>query len=456
MIYDGLTRCVPGGSVEPALAERVDVSWNKKVYTFHLREAYWTDGKPITARDFETSWKEILSPPSSSAFLFYPIKNAELCAKGQTSIDEVGIQALDDRTLRVELERPTPYFYSLTAFPSFLPVPSHAPDDPKVCSGPFRIEKMVHNSEIVLKKNYCYWNRPEVFLDEVHISIVHDEMTALQMFERGDLDWLGGSISPLPPDALAKIKDRIQFVPCAATTLCTFNTKTFPFNNVHLRKAFSYAIDREEIVGQITQGGETPATSILPPSFSRQSFPLSNPEAARKEFELAMLELQMKPHELDSLILYFKPSQIEKRLAQAVQRQWKDVLGIHIQLGLLDVKSHAQRLQSRDYQIALAAWIAQFDDPISLLERFKDEKNLKNYPGWLNPEYARLIDEAGSSNEREALFEQAEALFANEMPLTPIYHWSSPALASPCIESIPTTPSGGILFERFKLTSCKK
>lgn len=455
MIYEGLTRCLPGNAVEPALAERIEISEDQTIYTFHLRKAHWSDGKPITAIDFERSWKQILNPPSSSAFLFYPIKNAELCAKGEIPIENVGIQALDERTLRVELERPTPYFYSLTAFPSFLPVASHAENNPQICSGPFRIEKMTHNNEIILKKNVSHWNENRVFLDEVHISIVPDEMTALQMFEQGELDWLGGSISPLPPDALDQLKDRLQFISCAATTLCSFNTETFPFNNINLRKAFSYAIDRQEIVDRITQGGEIAASSILPPSFSNQSFPLFNPTQACIYFQKAIEELQIFPEELESLVLYFKPSQIEKRLAQTLQRQWKHRLGITIQLVQLDFKSHAQKLSCRDYQLSISSWIAQFDDPISILERFKDRANLKNYAGWQDPEYVQLLNEAENSDLRRELLEKAEIRFADQMPLTPIYHWSSPALSSPRIESIATSSCGGILFERFKLAKNK-
>lgn len=452
MIFDGLTRCLPGGDVELAMAERVEISEDQKVYIFHLRNAYWTNGEPVTALDFEKSWKEVLSSPSGCTFLFYPIKNAEACVKGLATIEEVGIKALDQKRLRVELEIPTHYFYSLTAFPSFLPAPASAVADATVCNGPFRIEKMVHNSEIILKKNGTFWNEKEILLDEIHISIVPDEMTALQMFERDELDWLGGSISPLPPDAMDKLKERLQSIPCSASTLCTFNTEAFPFNNLNLRKAFSYAIDREEIVGKVTQGGQISANSILPPSFTRQTFSLFDPFGARIYFEKALDELQIDPQELETLTLYFKPTQVDKRLAQALQRQWQDLFGITIQLKQLDFKSHAQRLQSRDYQFSLASWIAQFDDPISILERFKDKTNLKNYPGWEDENFANLLRKAGESTIRGELLEEAESLLAAQLPLTPIYHWSSPTLCGPRIESVPTTPSGGILFERFKLS----
>jgi oligopeptide transport system substrate-binding protein len=445
MIYEGLTRCLPGGDVEPGLAERYEVSRDQKVYLFHLRKAFWSDGSPITAYDFERSWKGLLRSPSVCTYLLYPIKNGEKCAKGEIPVSEVGIWALSDQTLCVELERPTPYFYSLTAFPSLLP--AHA-ENPEAYSGPFRIEKMVRNSEIVLEKNETYWNRDAISLDEVHISIVPDEMTALQMFERGDLDWLGGALSPLPPDPLDKIKEPLAFIPSAATTLISFNTEVFPFNNVDLRKAFSYAIDRQEIVDKVTIAGQIPATSMLPPSLSSKEPLIStNAELARVHLKLAGIEAT----DLNDLVLYFKPSQIDKRLAQTLQRQWQEVLGVTVQLAQLDLKSHAQRLQVRDYQIALASWIAQFDDPISILERFKDKSNLKNYTGWENGDYVRLLQEASGSSKRRELLGKAEALFADQMPLTPIYHWSSPALCGPRIDSYGTTPCGGVLFERFQV-----
>ncbi len=456
MTYEGLTRALPGGAIEPAVAEQMEISPDQTVYTFHLRRSVWSDRTPITAYDFERSWKEALSSPILCTYLFYPIKNAERCAKGEVSPDKVGIRALDSRTLCIELEHPTPYFYSLTAFPTFFPTPPRE-EHPPICNGPFCIQSMTNYSEIVLAKNPTFWNRDEIFLDEIHISIVPDETTALQMFEQGDLDWIGGPFSPLPPDALEKLKDRIIFIPNAATTLCTFNTQTFPFSNLHLRKAFSYAIDRGEIVEQLTQGGQIFPTSFLPPSLTTyRSVSFSDPAAARRHFEQALEEMQIPPHQLESLVLYYKPTQMEKRLAQTLQRQWKEVLGITIGLSQLDFKSHAYRLQNRDYQISLTSWIAQFNDPISILERFKDKAHLKNYPGWEDPDYTLLVNKANCSDQRLELLHAAEALLIDQMPLTPIYHWSSPALCSPRIQATATTPCGGVLFERFRLSLAKK
>lgn len=437
LIYEGLTRCHPDGGVEPALAKHVEISRDQMTYLFHLRHAQWSDGRPITAYDFETAWRKCLF--SSSAYLFYPILNGEKCAKQELPLEAFGVHAVDDATLRVQLEHPTPYFYSLTAFPSFLPAPSHS-QDPAVCSGPFQIQKMVLNSEILLVKNNCFWNRKQIFLDTLHIAIVPDETTALHLFEQGELDWVGGPLSPLPPDALDQM-DQIRFVPNAASTFICFNTQTGPFQDIHLRKAFAYAIDRE----QILPSGQLLATRLLPDSLLSGP-PLSlpfDPEAARRHLQLAA------PLPA-TLTLYYKPNQTDRRLAQTLQKQWKEVLGVTVQLEQLDLKSLAQRLQSRDYHLCLASWIAQFDDPICILERFKDRANLKNYPGWEDPVFAQLLQEAATSPHRLALLQQAESLMADQLPLLPLYHWRSPALCSSRLTSVSTTPCGGILFERFR------
>lgn len=464
LVYEGLARCVPNGDVELALAEKVDVSPDGKVYTFHLRKSAWTDGKPVTASDFEASWKKILDPafPSVCAYLLYPVKNGEACAKGLMPLSEAGIRALGPQTLRVELERPTPYFLSLTAFPLLLPYPSHIQDDPPlpVTNGPFRIEKLAANAEIVLEKNPGFWNPKQVRLDRIHISIVPDETTAFQMFERGELDWLGGPLAPIPPDALESLLEKggVQFIPMAATTFCTFNAETLPFSNIHLRKAFSYAIDRGEIVREVTQAGQTAATRCLPPSLfgnePREQLPTFSPIAAKEHLAKGLEETGLSLADLDGLVLYFRHGQIDKRLSQALQKQWKETLGVAVVLEQADQKSQLQRLQKRDYQIALASWIAQFHDPINLLERFKERSNPKNYAGWERPEFARLLETAQGTvdpERRKLILEEAEALFAEEMPLAPIYHWSQPTIAGPRIGEVPANLSGAVLFEKMAL-----
>jgi oligopeptide transport system substrate-binding protein len=449
MVYEGLTRFNADGLLESALLESVEINPEKTIYIFKLKKAYWTDGKPITAYDFENSWKEILKTPTPCTFLFYPIKNAEKYVRKEVNLEEVGIYAIDAQTLFVELEYPTPYFYSLTAFPSFLPAPSSQLRGQ--FSGPFQIEKMVHNHEIVLKKNEKYWNAKNIPLDEIHISIVPDEMTALQMFEKGDLDWIGGSFSPLPLDAIEKWKSEIKYVPSAGSTLCTFNTAKFPFQNQNLRKAFSLAINRLEIVEKIEHGVQIPAHSILPPAFSSKVFLLYDPIKALDSFKRGIEELGIEKKELEKVKLYFRTTLGEKRLAQALQKQWQELFGITIELAQLDFKTHAEKLQSKDYEFAIASWIAQFEDPVSLLERFKYRDHLKNYPAWESALFQSCLAEAVFSSDREERLSFAEKILFEETPLTAIYHWSTPILYSSKIKKIAISPCGGILFEHFEL-----
>lgn len=446
MIYEGLTRCLSDGSVEMAGAESVDISKDKTVYTFHLRKTIWSDGTPVTAYDFERTWKAILDPtfPSLCSYLLFPVKNAQKYAQGELDAGAVGIKALDAKTLRVELEHATPHFLSLTAFPLLLPVHEKG----EVSNGPFLIEQIVAQQEIVLKRNPHYWNCSEISLDTIHISILPHETTAWQLFERGELDWVGGAIAPIPPDVMDSVRSKLQFHPVAATTFCAFNTQSFPFKNAHIRKAFAYAIQREEIA----QVGQIPASTCLPPTlFQGQAHPFNNPEQARSHLKQGLEELGIG--ELEKLTLYFKNGQIDKRLAQTLQKQWKEVLGITVDLQELDFKSHMDRLHTHNYQLSIASWIAQIHDPINILERFASPNNPKNFPRWENQDYQSLITKINQETDlaqRSQLVAEAEELLIDAMPITPIYHWSNPSLSNPQLEGLTTTPSGGILFDRCK------
>jgi oligopeptide transport system substrate-binding protein len=460
LIYEGLTRCLPGGGVEPALAEKIEISPDACVYTFRLRKSYWSDGHPVTAADFEKSWKTILDPSfaSLSAYLLFPIKNGEKCAKGEVKIEEVAIKALGERTLRVELERPTPFFISLTAFPLFLPVPSHLDRiSGEVCNGPYRIEKERPNHEILLGKNPAFWNKALSHIDKIRIQIVSDENTALQMFENKEIDWLGAPLAPIPPDSLQALKDRLQFIPMAASTILAFNTQAFPFHHPKLRKALALCLDRERIVREIGQAG-LPAARPLPPSLYGSGsalislYPPEDSDLARGLLREALVELKATHSDLEAITLYYKPVQADKRLAQVLQREWKEALGFTIRIEQLDPKTHLDRLHRRDYKIALGAWISQFHDPVNLLERYRLPSNQKNFAGWENGRFQSCLNEAASEldpQKRLALLAEAEEIFASELPTFTLYHWSSPSIAHPGLKEIATTPCGGVLFERF-------
>jgi len=468
MLFEGLTKSAPDGSVEMALADTLEISPDGLRYLFHLRPSVWSDGKPVTAKDFEKSWKAALNPASGclAAYLFYPILNAERAYKGQVSADEIGVRALSDNLLEVLLEHPADYFLSLTAFPSYLPTPSHAlaqfdnwlerEDAVFVSNGPFLLQLQRKQSQLLLSKNERYWNPTQTYLDEIQIAIVGNETTALQMFEKGELDWIGGAISPLPPDSLQTIQKRftLHSSPMAATTFCTFHLGHPLLSNRHLRLALALAINRSDIVQNITQMGELPATRFIPPSLAsnrnRLLYQPFDPGLARLHLEKALEELQLSAKDL-SLTLSFRTSQLDTRIAQTLQTQWKETLGLEIALDAKETHSFKEKLLRREFEIALAFWIAQFSDPLNILERFEDPNNWKNYPGWINHSFCEKVRAVRLQSDpllHHDAIEEAEEILASDMPLAPIYHWSNPSLSNPRLKNVQTTPNGGVLFER--------
>ncbi|MBS0621047.1 MAG: peptide ABC transporter substrate-binding protein [Verrucomicrobia bacterium] len=463
-LFQGLVRLDLNGDIIPAQAEKYDISSDGMLYTFYLRDALWSDGSPVTAYDFERSWKDILDPlfPASNAHLFYPIKNAEKAKKGEIGLEEVGIWAADAKTFVVTLEKPTPYFLNLIAFCSFFPVstkndrahPTWANDAGEhfLSNGPFVLKEWKHGDEIIIEKNPLYWNLDEVKPDEIVFSMVENEMTAYQLFESGKLDMIGEPLSPLPIDAIASLQDKVHTYPSASTTFVSFHVEKPPFHNAKIRKALAYAIDRRSIVENITQLSESAATSAIPPSLKgnsvRSFFKDKDTFLAKKLLEEGMQECGIDRSAFEGISYLYSASELNYKIAQAIQQQWLDTLGIHIKLEQVEHKVLLDRLTKRSYSLAQSIWQAQYNDPMNILERFKAKGNVKNYPHWENEEYNRLLEDShyATGDVRNTLLEQAEEIFLEEMPICPIYHWNIAYLAKPHLENIGLIPIGELLF----------
>ncbi|MFI5334776.1 MAG: peptide ABC transporter substrate-binding protein, partial [Chlamydiales bacterium] len=203
MLFEGLVSLDLTGTLVPAAAERYEVSPDLKTYTFFLRDSRWSNGSPVTAHDFEYSWKRVITGGAKGTAVHncYPIKNVQEYAKRKKSIDEIGVKALDDKTLLVELERPTPYFLEVISTSSFFPV--SAETDKKspgwmresgkgfVCNGPFVLDKHKQNDELIVLKNPYYWDRAHVKLPGIKVAIIEEGLTQLHMYEKDELTWAG-------------------------------------------------------------------------------------------------------------------------------------------------------------------------------------------------------------------------------------------------------------------------
>ncbi|MEI6243095.1 MAG: peptide ABC transporter substrate-binding protein [Chlamydiota bacterium] len=461
MLYQGLTSLEKDGNLSMALAESIDISKDKKTYTFHIRKnCYWSDGREITAYDFEYSWKKILDPafPALCAQLLYPIKNAEAAAKKKASLDDVKIKAIDAKTLLVELENPTPYFLSLTSFCVFFPVPNHSDQDTakKTFSGPFRLVKWKQHNEILLKKNPHFWNKDTVILENIHISIIGDENTAYHMFEKGELDWIGTPTSPIPLDTLSTLKKSKEFLsfPVGATTFCAFNVEKPPLSNLFIRKALSLAINRQSIVNNVTQLGEIIATRYIPPitlkGLNRDLIEDNNIEKAQKYLQKGLTELHLQTQDL-VITLTHNPSNLHKKLAEVLKEEWENALHIRVILQREEEKIWREHLYKHEFQVSLAQWILQYNDPLNIFERFKYKNHPKNYSNWESPAYISLINTiqtTSDSEERTQYILKAENFLHEEMPLTPIYHHKYSILIKPYLHNVEIGPMGDIHFEK--------
>lgn len=476
LLFEGLVRLNPDGSITPAQAKTFDVSADGTVYTFHLRDSIWSNGTPVTAYDFEKSWKDILDPnfPCPNAHLLYPIKNAESAKRGNLPLSEVGVVAKDAKTLVITLTKPTPYFLDLISFCVFFPVSiekdKECPDwaynagEQFVSNGPFLLKEWKHNNEIVAEKNPHYWDNNRVRADEIHFSMVDNEMTVLQMFENKELDMVGEPLSPLPVDALPtlKKKGRVFTHPVAATTMISFNVDKAPFNNAKIRKAFAYAIDRQTIVKNITQMGELVALNAVPPVLKNNRnhtfFKDADISQAKTLLEEGMRELGITREAFKDVVYYYSISNVNHKIAQALQQQWQNILGIQVKLENAEFKILMDKLVKRDYSFAQGLWVAQYNDQMNILERFKYKTNAKNYPNWENSEYIRLLEESFYENgtKRAQILEEAEGIFLNEMPICPIYHWDIVYLVQPHLNDVGLTAIGDIVFEKLNIHSGKK
>ena len=469
LVYEGLTRIRPDGSAELALAENIDLSEDGKTYLFHLRDAKWTDGSPITAHDFEYSWKKIASPSFGSPcpHLLYPVRNVEKAVKGLVSVDEIGVYAIDEKTLRVELENPTPYFLSLITFCNFFPIaksmelenPSWERDaGPQLLfSGPFVLEKWERNKQILLRKNPAYWNAKNVRLDEIALQVISDAHTALQMFENKELDFISTSTTRLSSSDLKHCKEKglLRISPMGGFLFLTFNLERPPFNNPNIRKAMALSIDWEHLIRNVSELSETAARRVIPPVLingeNRNIVPGHNPSLALECFEKGLLELGIDRKTFSKMIdLIYPVSDLYRSISLGIQHGWKECLGIEISLADYELNVLYKKFQERDFTVGTILGVAQYNDANNVLERFKNKEIKKNFPGFENQDYIELLDKAAQTNdpvERIQFLNQAEDILIAEMPLYPIYHFNNGALISDRFENVEFSPLGNLLFK---------
>jgi oligopeptide transport system substrate-binding protein len=489
-VFDGLTRLVQN-MPQPAIAKSWTISKDRKTYIFTLRDAYWTNGTPVTAYDFEYAWKRALSPELASGYAYqlYYIYGGQafngsvkvgskyyaqaVDAKGNPltkkvagkdvpvpnmakQIDpskNVGVRALNAKTLKVYLQSPTAYFLNLTAFPILYPVCKAVvstndkwASDVKtyVTDGPFTLTQWSHNDKMVFVKNPTYWDKAAVKLTKITYLMVADESTALSMYESGQLD----AAAYVPLSELPKLvaSGDAKILPHLGTEYYQVNVTKKPFNDVRVRKALNLAINRKGITTSLTKGGDVPALAFVPYGIPDAvpgsdfrtvggSYFKDNDIATAK----ALLAQAGYPNGkgFPAFTLLHRADVTENSIAEAIQQMWKKNLGITCTIRSEEWGVYLNDLQDLNYDVVSMEWGADYIDPNTFMDMFVTGGG-NNNTGWSNKSYDALIAKAKVTVDpkaRMATLHAAEKILMTDMPIQPLYYTGNPVLLSKHIKN---------------------
>ncbi|HYF83370.1 MAG TPA: peptide ABC transporter substrate-binding protein [Clostridia bacterium] len=441
-IMEGLTRHAGNGKIKPGIAEKWEVSPNGKEWTFHLRNAKWMDGKVITAQDFVYGWFRAIDPedPKDYGYFLYDIVNAEEYSIGDAKMEDVGIKLVDNKTIKVTLEQPVTYFDYLVSFPVFAPVRQDVFEKYGenynteaaylVTNGPFKLEKWELESEMVFVKNPTYWDAVNIKLEKVTGILTDDEETEVSMYKTGALDMINHLYYT---DKSTFSKDELGSYSDASVWYFDFNCTNAVLKNKNIRKALTYAINRQEFINNVAEMPWKPALAFVTPgivldadgkTFGEKKpvyFTDNDVVTAKQLLNQGMAELGLK--ELPKLTLLVNDTESAQSYGKAFIEMWKKNLGVNVEIQAVTAVERIERQSKQDYQISLAGWGADYPDAMTFLDLFVTD-GWVNDAAYSNAQYDSYISAAKAEPDkakRSVLLHWAEQLLMDEMPIGPLY-----------------------------------
>jgi oligopeptide transport system substrate-binding protein len=441
----GLTEFDKDLKPAPVIAKSWDFLEGGKKIVFHLRDdVQWTDGKKVRAQEFEYSWKRLLNPKTASqyAYILFDIANAQEYSEGKIKDSSaVGVQAQDDQTLVVTLRHPASYFLAITTFEVTYPQRQDIIEkfdtrwtEPGniVTNGPFSLSSWKHENEIELRANADYF-RGKPSIERVTMYMVNEKTTAVTLFEQGNLDFMDDhSIPPLDKPRLSKMPG-YKLVPQLRGEYYSFAVDRKPFDNPKLRKAFALAIDRE-VFPKILQGGQTPATSWIPPGMLAHNPEIGlkfNPAEARRLLSEAGYP---DGKGLPSIVLGYNTDEEKKLVAEAIQSMWQKHLGVVVRIENQEWKVFLKKLQNDPFPVFRAGWGADYPDPDNFMKLFTSNSG-NNHGRWKNTRYDQLLELAArelDAKKRGKIYDDAQKLLTEiDVAIVPLYWKAESTILSP-------------------------
>lgn len=435
---------------EGGAAEKWDISEDGKVYTFHLRDNVWSDGQAVTAEDFAYAIKRAIDPNTGSpySYLLEPIMNAAKATAGEVSIDEVGVKAVDAKTLEITLENPTPHFLGVCANSVMFAVRKDAVEahgekygseaDTVISNGAHKIAEWVHNSKIRLEKHDQYWNAENVNFTTVNMPIIADANTLMSSMETNEIDSVATNLGEW--QERFKQNENIEYrrVENPSTFFMSFNTKDELFKNVKVRRAFGAALNRTDANDVIWYGNNTPAQGWVPGNIfvGEQSYrentenlieklhtDVPDPKALLIE-GLKELGMSEDPSQISVSINLGSTDQWFRTYGEYLQQVMKEKLGVNLQVEQMEWTVFSDRVSKGDYQMGYMAWGSELSEPLAMLALHTTNADQVG-TGWSNAEFDDLIAKAQIEQDdarRLELYQQAERILMEELPVSPVVH----------------------------------
>ncbi|MEW9912046.1 peptide ABC transporter substrate-binding protein [Bacillus pacificus] len=469
-VFEGLYTLGEDNKLIPGVAQSYDVSEDKKTYTFHLRESKWSNGTPVTAADFVFSWKRAVNPDTAAeyAFLFFDIKNAKRINSKELSIDELGVKAIDDKTLEVQLEQPVPYFIDLTTFATFLPINEKyfnskgkqygLEAEQLIYNGAFTLDNWKHEQGFQLKKNSNYWDAKTVKLDEINFDIVKDKSTEINLYESGQLDRVG-----LTGEFVDKYRKNPDFKERSEVTVqfLRMNQNNDVLKNKNARLAISQSMNKKAFVDTVLNNGSLPAVGFIPADFAKgpdgKGFRKENGALVKDDVKTAKGNWKKAKQELGkeqvTLELLTSDNAIAKKNAEYLKGELeKNLEGLTVHVKPQPRKQQIQLLLNSDYDLGVDVWAPDIPDPITFLDIFTTDSSY-NFDKYSNQARAKT-DLAGNETARWEAMKQAEKILLEDGAVAPFYQSGRSYLQRSSINGIVTNDFGGEF--NYKFAEIKK
>lgn len=459
-LFEGLVNQDANGNIVPGVALRWQTNDNR-TFTFTLREnARWSNGDPVTAKDFVYSWQRLVAPENSSPFAWFArlagILNAEQIIDGNMPVDNLfGVTAINDHTLKVQLGRPVPYFVSLLANFSLFPVhqatiEKYGNDWTKpgnlVGNGAFKLEQRVVNEKLVLAPNEYYWDHGNTMLTKVTFVPINQESSATKRYLSGDIDITESFPKNLYQKLLKELPGQVYTPDQLGTYYYAFNTQRAPTNDARVRKALSYAIDRKIIAEKVLGTGEKPAYHFTPDVTAG----FTPTESVLQQYTQAELDAQAKalmaaagygPGKPMKLSLLYNTSESHQKIAVAVASMWKTKLGVEVRLSNQEWQTYIDSRNSGNFDVIRASWVGDYNEASTFLSLLTSHHS-GNIARFKSADYDRLLDEAGNQTDAKILnadYNRAEKILMEEAPIAPIYQYTNGRLIKPWVKGYPIT-----------------